>query len=88
MPRPFDTDTDTDSDPDPDRPVENATAPPRLCARLSGWGGGGQVGKAAIFSDDLRPRNQSPIFFFKSGKELGSFAFIYRFSVSKAVTFS
>ena len=40
------------------------------------------------FSDDLQLGNQSPIFFFKSGKELGSFAFIYRFSVSKAVTFS
>jgi len=37
----------------PDRLVENATAPLRLCARLSGWEWGGQVVKAATFSDDL-----------------------------------
>jgi hypothetical protein len=33
--------------------LENATAPLRLCARLSGWAWGGPVGKADTFSDRL-----------------------------------
>ncbi|MGI6301016.1 MAG: hypothetical protein ACOX52_08170 [Verrucomicrobiota bacterium] len=33
--------------------LENATVPLRLCARLSGWEWGGQVGKADTFSDGL-----------------------------------
>ncbi|MGI6304029.1 MAG: hypothetical protein ACOX52_23725 [Verrucomicrobiota bacterium] len=37
----------------PDRQVENATAPLRLCARLSGWEWGGRLGKAAAISGDL-----------------------------------
>ena len=34
--------------------LENATAPLRLCARLSGWEWGGPEGKAATFSDRLK----------------------------------